>query len=107
MEACGSANSAVMNSMKSLAAMVAPTAKGKGSPASGAQEAGTLLDMKKNQAAVSLGKRRAAAAAPGEMAAIGKIGGEKGGPARAKAMTAKRRKEIAKKAAAARWGKTK
>lgn len=31
--------------------------------------------------------------------------GKRGGPARAKALTAKRRKQIAKKAAAARWGK--
>jgi hypothetical protein len=36
--------------------------------------------------------------------ALGKIGGKKGGPARAKALSAKRRSEIAKKAAAARWG---
>lgn len=35
---------------------------------------------------------------------LGKAGGKKGGPARAKALTAKRRKEIAQKAAAARWG---
>ena len=35
---------------------------------------------------------------------LGKAGGKKGGPARAKALSAKRRKEIAKKAAAARWG---
>lgn len=39
--------------------------------------------------------------------ALGKIGGKKGGPARAKALSAKRRKEIAQKAAAARWGHTK
>jgi len=31
--------------------------------------------------------------------------GKKGGPARAKSLTATRRSEIAKKAAAARWGK--
>lgn len=42
---------------------------------------------KKNPAAVELGRR----------------GGLKGGKARAASMTAKRRKEIAKKAAAARW----
>jgi len=61
--------------------------------------------MAKNRAAVSLGKRRAATAAPGEMSEIGKLGGEKGGPARAKSLTAKRRSEIARKAAAKRWGK--
>jgi len=36
--------------------------------------------------------------------ALGKLGGKKGGPARAKALTKKRRAEIAKKAAKARWG---
>lgn len=36
---------------------------------------------------------------------IGKRGGLKGGPARAKKLSAKKRKEIAKKAAKTRWGK--
>jgi len=36
---------------------------------------------------------------------IGKRGGLKGGPARAKKLTPKKRKEIAKKAAMARWKK--
>ena len=35
--------------------------------------------------------------------ALGRRGGLKGGPARAKAMTAKQRSESAKKAARARW----
>jgi len=35
--------------------------------------------------------------------ALGRLGGLKGGPARAKKLTKKRRSEIAKKAAAARW----
>lgn len=35
--------------------------------------------------------------------ALGRLGGLKGGIARAEKLTAKRRKEIAKKAAAARW----
>jgi hypothetical protein len=39
--------------------------------------------------------------------ALGRLGGLKGGNARAKALTAKKRSEIAKKAAAARWGKLK
>ena len=43
----------------------------------------------KNQAAVDLGR----------------LGGLKGGKARAASLSAKRRKEIAKKAAAARWKK--
>ena len=37
--------------------------------------------------------------------ALGRLGGKKGGKARAESLTAKRRKEIAKKAAAARWGR--
>lgn len=36
-------------------------------------------------------------------AALGRLGGAKGGPARAKKLTAEQRREIAKKAAAARW----
>lgn len=38
--------------------------------------------------------------------ALGKLGGKKGGPARARSLTPQRRSEIAKKAAAARWRKT-
>ncbi len=37
--------------------------------------------------------------------ALGRLGGLKGGTARAKALSAKKRSEIAKKAAVARWGK--
>lgn len=37
-------------------------------------------------------------------AALGRLGGLKGGPARAKSLSANKRSEIAKKAAAARWG---
>ncbi len=36
---------------------------------------------------------------------IGRRGGLKGGPARAKKLSAKRRRQIAKKAANTRWGK--
>ena len=35
--------------------------------------------------------------------ALGRLGGKKGGPARAKKLSAKQRKEIARKAAIARW----
>ena len=35
---------------------------------------------------------------------LGRLGGLKGGKARAKALTAEQRKEIARKAAAKRWG---
>ena len=38
--------------------------------------------------------------------ALGRLGGKKGGPARKKALSAKRRKEIAQKAANSRWGKS-
>ena len=37
--------------------------------------------------------------------ALGRLGGLKGGPARKKKLSKKRRSEIAKKAAQARWGK--
>lgn len=37
--------------------------------------------------------------------ALGRLGGLKGGKARAEKLSAKKRSEIAKKAAAARWGK--
>lgn len=37
---------------------------------------------------------------------LGRMGGKKGGPARAKKLSKKRRSEIAKKAAAARWQKS-
>jgi hypothetical protein len=39
------------------------------------------------------------------LALIGKRGGLKGGPARAKKLSAKKRREIALKAAKTRWGK--
>jgi hypothetical protein len=37
--------------------------------------------------------------------ALGKLGGAKGGPARAAALSAKRKSEIARKAAAKRWSR--
>jgi len=37
--------------------------------------------------------------------ALGKLGGQKGGPARAKKLSAEERKESARKAARARWSK--
>lgn len=39
--------------------------------------------------------------------ALGRLGGVKGGPARAKALTAQRRREIARRAIQARWRRTK
>ena len=58
----------------------------------------------KNKAAVALGKRRAATAADGELSELGRKGGSRGGPARAKALSKARRQEIARAAAKARWG---
>jgi hypothetical protein len=53
-------------------------------------EASPEPESGKDPAAVSLGRR----------------GGLKGGPARAKKLSAKKRSEIAKKAAAARWSRS-
>lgn len=39
-------------------------------------------------------------------AELGRLGGLKGGPARAKALTAQRRREIARRAVQARWRRT-
>jgi hypothetical protein len=50
-----------------------------------------MADKKKNKAAVTLGR----------------LGGLKGGKARAEALSPERRKEIAQKAIAARWAKAK
>ncbi len=50
-----------------------------------------MLDMKKNPHAVALGK----------------LGGKRGGPARAAALSPERRREIAKLAVQARWKKAK
>ena len=47
-------------------------------------------------------KRKNAAAV-----ALGRLGGMKGGPARAQKLSAKRKKDIARKAAEARWAKGK
>ena len=52
----------------------------------------------KSQEEISQDEAKSAAAA------LGRLGGLKGGPARAKSLSAKRRSEIAKKAAAARCG---
>jgi len=66
---------------------------------------------KKNPHAVALGRlgglkgghARAEALTPGELSAIGRKGGKLGGKARAEALTPAKRKEIARKAAAKRW----
>ena len=75
------------------------------------------MAKRKNPHAVALrklagskpGKARAANLTAKELSAIGrkggKAGGKLGGKARAAALTPERRKEIAEKAAAKRWGK--
>jgi hypothetical protein len=50
-----------------------------------------------------LGRRVAATTATPHAAALGRLGGLKGGPARAKALAAERRRDIAQAAARARW----
>jgi hypothetical protein len=49
--------------------------------------------------------RRAPAAANPHAAALGRLGGLKGGPARAARLSPRRRREIAKAAARARWAR--
>lgn len=64
------------------------------------QLAKSITDIATGDSKDTVSKDEASSAA----AALGKLGGLKGGPARAKALSAKRRSEIAKAAAAARWG---
>ena len=66
---------------------------------------------KKNPHAVALGKlggpkggrARAENLTSEQLSAIARMGGKAGGPARAKALSAAKRREIARKAANARW----
>lgn len=60
---------------------------------------------KKNSAAVQLGKLRMKGLSKDEIQALGRKGGLSGGKKRAAALTKAERSAIAKKAAAARWGK--
>ena len=60
---------------------------------------------KKNPAAVALAKLSVASITPEERREHGSKGGAIGGHARAKALTKKRRSEIAQAAAKARWAK--
>jgi hypothetical protein len=66
------------------------------------------MAQKKNPNAVALGRLGGKASMDGKSQEqredFARAGGKAGGPARAKALSPKRRKEIAKKAAAARWG---
>ena len=51
-----------------------------------------------------LARRRQAIAINPHAAALGRLGGLKGGPARAAALTAEQRQDIARRAARKRWG---
>lgn len=75
-------------------------AKRKRLPADTNQKAKAIVDLVTDQPKPTPSDEIRAAAA-----ALGRAGGLKGGPARAKALTAKKRSEIAKKAAKARWSK--
>lgn len=69
------------------------------------------MPRKKNPHAVALGKlggrkggrARAVNLSPERLSAIAGKGGKAGGPARAKALSAKRRSEISREAARKRW----
>ena len=62
-----------------------------------------VSSKKPNRAAAELAGLRWASATPEDRAAVGRLG-SLGGRARARNLTAQQRKEIARKAAAARWG---
>lgn len=51
--------------------------------------------------------RRSAARKNPDAVALGRKGGQKGGPARAKALSAEQRSDIARKAVTARWERVK
>ena len=62
---------------------------------------------KKHPGAVALGKLRMQKLTAAQREEFARTGGRIGGKKRAEALSAKRRKEIAQKAAEARWGKRK
>lgn len=67
-------------------------------PKDPSQRAKALLDMAINPA------KKPTLPQEGEAVKLGRLGGLKGGRARANALSAERRKDIAKNAADARWG---
>ena len=60
---------------------------------------------RKNPAAVALAKLRMVKMTAQQREDVARAGGLAGGPARAKKLSSKRRSDIARKAAEARWGK--
>lgn len=65
------------------------------------KRAKSVVDLATDERPISKEEAKSAAAA------LGRLGGLKGGKARSAALTPKRRSEIAKKAAVARWNKQK
>jgi hypothetical protein len=63
------------------------------------------MGKRKNAAAVALARRRLVVQTPERRQEISRSGGLIGGKVRAEKLSAARRKAIAQKAAAARWGK--
>jgi hypothetical protein len=63
------------------------------------------MATRKNRAAVELAKLRMKRMTAEERSEVARLGGLAGGSARAKALDPERRAEIAKKAAALRWGR--
>ena len=66
---------------------------------------GKLSEMQKNSAAVALAALRMKRMSAAERQEVARAGGLVGGAARAAALTKAERRAIARKAAAARWGK--
>ena len=60
-----------------------------------------------SKAAAAMARRRARLMTPEERSESARLAGTVGGPARAKKLSKAKRKEIAQKAAQARWGKRK
>jgi len=60
-----------------------------------------------SKAAAAMAKRKARLMTPEERSESARLAGTVGGPARAKRLSKAKRKEIAQKAAQARWGKRK
>jgi hypothetical protein len=68
-------------------------------PKDPSQRAKAILDMATGKA------KRPPVAPESDMASLGRLGGQKGGTARAAKLSPERRKEIARVAAASRWSK--
>ena len=72
-------------------------------PGDANQLAKAIVDEATDESAASRDDRQEEPAKNPAAVALGRLGGKKGGPARAKKLSKKKRSEIAKKAAEARW----